>query len=137
MAVGYILMAGSKLPGFRSTDELETPEPDGELSEDQQARVDQLSIDELRSIDEGLLSHCSSQFRKVARVVGSVMMERDENYEGIPDIFYAQRVTKLVECGRLEHEGRLGYMRRCEIRLPQGNSARRTFPEGDDIPQKT
>ena len=118
MAVGYVIMAGSKLPGFSMGDEIETPMTDGELSDEQQAHVDKLRDEDHRRIDEALLSHCSLQYRKVARVVGSVMMERDERFKGIPDIFYAQRVTRLVESGRLEHQGRLGYMRFCEVRLP-------------------
>ncbi len=121
MAVGYISEAGCRLPGGLGPPvEPATPEPDGELSDEQQARVDRFSDDELRKIDEALLSNCSYQYRKVARVVRTTMMERDESKKGIPDIFYAQRVTKLVESGRLEHQGRLGYMRFCEVRLPQG-----------------
>ncbi len=121
MAVAHISGAGTKLPGGLSLGvKSETPVPDGPLSEEEQNRVDRLNDDDLRSIDEALLSHCSSvHFRKVARVVGSAMMDREDRFEGIPDIFYSQRVTKLVESGRLEHQGRLGYMRFCEVRLPQ------------------
>ena len=37
---------------------------------------------------------------------------------GIPDVFYAQRVRKLVEDGHLEAQGNLAYMRYSEVRLP-------------------
>ncbi len=137
-ALGYISAAGYRLPGGLSRPvEPETPLPDGELSDEQQARVDQLTSEELRLIDDALLAQCNHQFRKVARVVGTMMMERDEIYKGIPDIFYSQRVTKLIESGRLEHQGRLGYMRFCEVRLPQGNPSPEFFPDGEDIPQKS
>lgn len=137
-AVGYISAAGYRLPGGLSRPvEPETPLPDGGLSDEQQARVDKFSDEELRTIDEALLSNCSHQYRKVARVVGTTMMERDESHKGIPDIFYSQRVTKLIESGRLEHQGRLGYMRFCEVRLPQGNASRELSPDGEEIPQKT
>jgi hypothetical protein len=137
MAMGYVVVAGSKLPGFSLSDGIGTPDPDGDLSDEQQARVDQLSDEELRKIDDALLSYCSFQYRKVARVVGTILMERDESYKGIPDIFYSQRVTKLVESGRLEHQGRLGYMRFCEVRLPQENASHELFPDGEEIPQKS
>ncbi len=137
-AVGYISAAGYRLPGGLSRPvEPETPLPDGELSDEQQARVDQLTSEELRVIDDALLSQCNHQFRKVARIVGFAMMDRDDRYKGIPDIFYSQRVTKLVEAGRLEHQGRLGYMRFCEVRLPQGNASLEFFPDGEEIPQKS
>lgn len=138
MAVGYISEAGYRLPGGSSRPvEPETPLPDGELSDEQQARVDQLTSEELRLIDDALLAQCNHRFRKVARIVGFAMMERDEGYKGIPDIFYSQRVTKLVESGRLEHQGRLGYMRFCEVRLPQENASPELSPEGEEIPQKS
>ncbi len=112
-------------------------EMDGDLTDEEQARVEKFSDEELRRIDEALLSNCGYEYRKVARVVGTTMMERDESYKGIPDIFYSQRVTKLVESGRLEHQGRLGYMRFCEVRLPQENASLEFFPDGEDIPQKS
>ena len=118
MAVGHIINAGAKLPGFSMGDENETPVADGPLSEEELSRVGQLSDDDLHSIDEALLSQCNHQFRKVARVVGFAMIEGSVNCEGIPDIFYSQRVTKLVQSGRLEHQGQLGHMRFCEVRLP-------------------
>lgn len=137
IALGHISVAGARLPGgLRLSDEPQTPEPDGELSDEQQARADQLSDEDLQIIDEALLAQCNHQFRKVARIVGFAMMDRDDRYNGIPDILYSQRVTKLVESGRLEHQGRLGYMRFCEVRLPQENNVGEFFPDGEDIPQK-
>ena len=38
---------------------------------------------------------------------------------GIPDLFYAERLRKLVQDGRLESQGNLAYMRLSEVRLPQ------------------
>lgn len=138
MAVGYISEAGFRLPGGLALGvEPESPLHDGELSDEQQARVNQLSDDDLRVIDDALLAQCNHQFRKVSRIVGFAMMDRADRFEGIPDIFYSQRVTKLVESGDLEHQGCLGYMRFCEIRLPQGNASPGFFPDGEDIPQKS
>lgn len=137
MAIGYISEAGFRLPGGLGRGvEPESPLPDGELSDQQQARVDELNSEELRMIDDALLAQCNHQFRKVARIVGFAMMDQPARLEGIPDIFYSQRVTELVEAGRLEHQGLLGHMRFCEVRLPQENASPEFFEDGEDIPQK-
>jgi hypothetical protein len=94
------------------------PEPDGQLTEEQQARVDQLTAEELQIIDDALLAEASTQFRKVARVVGFAMDVNKDSFKGIPDIFYASRVRKLVEEGRLVSQGNLEYMRFSEVKLP-------------------
>ena len=96
----------------------EQPEPIGSLTDEQQARVDQLTAEELQQIDDALMSEASNQFRKVARIVGFGMMTDELSFEGIPDIFYASRVKKLVEEGRLISQGNLDYIRFSEVRLP-------------------
>jgi hypothetical protein len=107
-----------------SVDELygdvrETPEPELPLTEEQQARIDELTADHLRAIDEALLANASSQWRKVARVVGSVVSGNSDNIPKLPDIFFAERVRKLVAAGKLESQGNLNYMRFSEVRLPE------------------
>ena len=39
-------------------------------------------------------------------------------FPNIPDIYYAQRVRRLVAVGELESQGNLEYMRYSEVRLP-------------------
>lgn len=98
-------------------------EPLPPLTKEQEARVAQLTDAELQTIDQGLLSNALMRWRKVARVVGSAMMfGSPTRIEGIPDIFYAQRVRKLVESGRLESTGNLDYIGYSEVRLPMQDS---------------
>jgi len=97
----------------------EDPEPDPPLTEEQQARVDQLTAEELQMIDDALIADACSQFRKVARIVGTAMMATEDSIKHIPDLFYAARVRKLVEEGRLVSEGNLEYMRFSEVKLPE------------------
>ena len=66
------------------------------MSPEQQARVDQLTPEEIQAIDEALLSNTSHKSRKVARVVGTTMMNAPSRRQGIPDLFYAQRIQHLV-----------------------------------------
>ena len=90
-------------------------EPD--LNQEQLELVSNLSSSELESIDAALLSNCNNQWRKVARVVGTTMMEDVHRIEGIPDLFYAQRIESLVEKGVLLFQGNLRSLRFSEVKL--------------------
>ena len=90
---------------------------DLDLNKEQQELVSRLSSSQLECIDAALLSNCSNQWRKVARVVGSTMTESTNKVEGVPDVFYAQRVVGLVEQGALLSQGNLKRMRFSEVKL--------------------
>ena len=55
---------------------------------------------------------------KVARVVGTVMMDKCEEVPALPDIFYAQRVQQLALDSKLALKGDERRMRYCEVRIP-------------------
>ena len=92
-------------------------EPDGSLTANQFTIVERLTPEQLAQIDNVLLSNCCDQWRKVARVVGTTMMNDSVCFENVPDIFYSQRVQLLVENGLLESQGNLEFMRYSEVRL--------------------
>ena len=69
-------------------------------------------------IDEAIIANASTQWRKVARVIGSAMMDRSATVPPVPDIFYAERVHNLVAAGKLESQGDVDFVRLSEIRLP-------------------
>ncbi len=96
----------------------EKSEPLPPLTDEQQKHVDELTAEEIQMIDDALMAEASTKLRKVARVVGVAMMEHKERFKHIPDIFYALRVKKLVEEGRLVSEGDLDYIRFSEVKLP-------------------
>jgi hypothetical protein len=89
---------------------------DPQLNAEQLNRVKALSDSEIKSIDEALLGNSNEEWRKVARVVGSAMTELKETHEGIPDVFFADRIKILVEQGLLESQGNLNRMRFSEVR---------------------
>ena len=99
------------------------PEPDPDLTQSERALVEQLSSETIKEIDDLLLSHATVNWRKVARLVGFTFMDLENRLPGIPDVFYAQRVGKLVEEGRLESQGNLKYMAFSEVRLPAQRQA--------------
>lgn len=86
--------------------------------EEYQERIDALTPTDLQRIDDALMAGASTQFRKVARVVG-IAMSAKEDEDRIPDYFYASRVRKLVEEGRLVSQGNLEFMGSSEVKLPE------------------
>lgn len=99
--------------------EEEIPIPDPPLSPEQEARVAQLTSSEIGAIDHTLLSNAKPSWRKVAMLVGLAIGQLEDKIEDIPDLYYSQRVRKLVQSGRLESQGNLAYMRFSEVRLPR------------------
>lgn len=97
----------------------EVPTPDPPLSAEEAALVAQLTESQVAAIDAALMSHATQHWRKVAMLVGLAMTKNPERKPGIPDLYYAQRVHKLVADGCLESDGNLSYMRYSEVRLPQ------------------
>ena len=94
---------------------------DGDLTPEQAKLVGQLTDAEIQAIDNALLANTCDRWRKVARVVGTTMAELPDRVVGIPDVYYSQRVQKLVKEGALEAQGDLSYMRYSEVRRPGGN----------------
>jgi hypothetical protein len=91
--------------------------PDLRPSDTALAHVAALSTSDLEAIDQALLAATTNRFRKVAFVVGTVIRQLAEQLPPIPDVFYAQRVIRLVKLGQLEAEGDLQRMRYGEVRL--------------------
>ena len=110
-----------RLPAMRQYPELEVAEPLGEpdtlLDQEEQEVVSLLTEHDLELIDEALLASSASSWRKVARVVGTAMIELDMQFPRVPDGYYAQRVATLVQAGKLQAQGNLDHMRFSEVRL--------------------
>lgn len=105
----------------------EKPKPDPPLTEEQKLLVATLTPQQIQAIDDALLSEVTTSWRKVARVVGFAMSTQPGWVEGVPDIYYSQRVQNLVAEGVLESAGNLAYMRFSEVRLPkQSNDMNQT-----------
>jgi Protein of unknown function len=77
--------------------------------------TENLPKEELARIDDALYANTTSQWRKMAMVIGLTMMESG-NPHNLPDIFFGERVRKLIDERRLEFQGELGSFRYCEVR---------------------
>jgi hypothetical protein len=97
---------------------LDDSAPDPPLSKAELALVNQLSQAQIDQVDRELRANCTHQWRKVAMVVGTTMSTLESRTVGIPAMFYAQRVARLVHEGRLQSQGDLQRMRYSEVRLP-------------------
>jgi hypothetical protein len=75
-----------------------------------------LTSDQVRRIDEVLLNNAAPQWRKVARVVGSAMMQLRAELPRLPDVYYSGRIAELVNAGKLQSQGNLRRMRFSEVR---------------------
>ncbi|WP_176461700.1 DUF1835 domain-containing protein [Anaeromicrobium sediminis] len=64
--------------------------------------------------DNDILSNCSLDFKKAARVIGETMGKSDQL---VGDLYIDFRVRKLIESGKLQYRGKLISMRDFEIRL--------------------
>jgi hypothetical protein len=82
-----------------------------------------LRPEQIQAIDAAILHVANHNWRKVAFIVGTVVGNLPGRVNGIPDIFYAQRVAALVSQGRLESQGNLSHMRYSEVRIPEPSKA--------------
>jgi Protein of unknown function len=87
-------------------------------ADSRQRFIDQLAPALVAEIDRLLLANCHSQWLKVARVVGSAMQEMRGKIDGVPDVYFAQRIAHLVQAGKLVSQGDLKRMRFSEVRIP-------------------
>jgi hypothetical protein len=86
------------------------------LSPEQEKLVSALSQSQIDTVDGAILSSSVAHWRKVAHVVSSAMAQVGHALPGVPDLFYAERVRKLVERGALDAQGDLRLMRYSEVR---------------------
>ncbi len=91
---------------------------DPELSSSQLALVSKLTDEQIKEIDQAILNAVDDRFRKVAFIVGSIMLALEDRIDGIPDVYYSQRVYRLIENGDLAAQGFVGHMRYCEVKRP-------------------
>ena len=90
-------------------------EPDGLPNEEQSLAISKLNDSDLKQIDEALLAEACDKWRKTARIVGFAMMR--VRLPGVPDVFFSNRVKKLVKEGKLLVVGDLNYMGRSEVKI--------------------
>jgi len=79
----------------------------------------ELKPTDFEPIDLCLMSYISSQYRKVAFVIGQTMLKLKDEYPDLPDMFYTSRIKHLAATGVIEAAGNLDRIRFSEVRLRQ------------------
>jgi len=95
----------------------EIPQPDAPMTPAERAAVAALTPAQIAALDETLLANTHDRWRKVAMVIAK-SWDSAEQWPGVPDSFYAERMRELVARGLLESQGNLLYMRFSEVRRP-------------------
>jgi hypothetical protein len=88
------------------------------LSPAEQTIAERLTAADLEIIDATIMANCSARWLKVARIVSYTEETLRARYPGLSYIFYTERLSWLVEQGRLESKGDVFYVRFSEVRLP-------------------
>ncbi|HEY5994416.1 MAG TPA: DUF3658 domain-containing protein [Gallionellaceae bacterium] len=101
-----------------STPEEHAPRSLTELPLEQWELVAQLTDSEVQEIDNLLLSYAKHSWRKGAMLVALAMVSQEPHLSNVPEMYYSERIKKLVQSGRLESKGELHSMRDSEVRLP-------------------
>jgi hypothetical protein len=89
---------------------------DPPLTAEERTKVSALTTTQVKAIDDALIRHVSENWRKMARVVASAMLDLGGIIPSIPDGYFAERLRELVRNGVLESQGDLETMRYCEVR---------------------
>jgi hypothetical protein len=90
---------------------------DVDLTPDEERLAAMLTQAQLAEIDAALLRACSPRSRKLAMVIATAMHDLPQRIDGLPDVFYAKRVSAMVASGKLAAIGDLRRMRYSEVRL--------------------
>jgi len=110
----------------------EIPIANPPLSAKEKSVVAKLSEEDLQAIDAAILDNCSDCWLKVARVVTRTANALEKRYPGLSYVFFAQRLCRLADEGRLRSEGCLLNIRHSEVRLStQSRSSDKTEKEDD------
>ncbi len=68
--------------------------------------------------DSSLLQQASTEWKKIAVIVGHTLGQQYESYFQVGDLMLHARVVALVEAGKLIADGDPREIRSCRIRLP-------------------
>ena len=92
---------------------------------DQEARdaIARLDENDFLQIDRAILSSLSRDWKKAGFITAGVMIAAPDEYEDLPEMFYASRIRALAEASRIETKGDALALKTFEIRLPPDTGA--------------
>src|SRR5690606_25870800 len=95
------------------------------MDDSQEAReaIERLRESDLVKIDQLILASLDRSWKKAGFVTAGVLIAAPDEYEEIPEAFYALRIRVLAEASRIEVKGDLDVLKACEIRLASPQEA--------------
>lgn len=97
------------------------PNMDGmEFDEEGRAAIARLAEDDLLRIDRTILAALDRSWKRAGLITAGVMIAAPDEYEEIPEEFYALRLRALASASCIEVRGDLSALKTSEIRLPPG-----------------
>ena len=73
---------------------------------------------DLLRIDQMILSSLGRDWKKAGFITAGVMISAPDEYEDLPEMFYASRIRMLAEASRIETKGDALVLKAFEVRLP-------------------
>ena len=80
--------------------------------------IARLQASDLLKIDAAILSALDHTWKKAGFVTAGVLIAAPDEYEDLPEAFYAQRIRVLGDASRIEVKGDIDALKSCEIRFP-------------------
>ncbi|WP_282278458.1 DUF3658 domain-containing protein [Stenotrophomonas sp. PS02297] len=95
------------------------------MDDSQEAReaIERLQEPDLVKIDGLILSSLDRAWKKAGFVTAGVLIAAPDEYEDIPEAYYASRIRALAHASRIEVKGDLEVLKTCEIRLSTASGA--------------
>lgn len=94
-----------------------TPYNPADDDEDGAAAISRLGNEDIARVDQLLLNELRDSWQKCAMVVGGALIRAPEEFDEIPDWFFARRLLELQKRDLIEAHGNLEHMRSSEVRL--------------------
>lgn len=117
------LLAGVRAPVVLQYRDIEPFDPEDaapyEPTDEEIGFMRAASKDAELAVDSMILRECSSQWQKVAKIVGNLIPELDQVDADLPIAYIQARMDELEELGKVEVAGNAWAMRYSEIRLVQ------------------
>ena len=90
---------------------------DDSFDHDERDAIARLGEHDLQNIDRAILSSLGRDWKKAGFITAGVMIAAPDEYEDLPEMFYASRIRALAEASRIETKGDALALKTFEIRL--------------------
>ncbi len=97
---------------------MEAAMDDASLDQDGRDAIARLGDHDVVRIDRAILSALGREWKKAGFITAGVMISAPDEYEEVPEMFYALRIRALAQASRIEGKGDPLALKTFEIRLP-------------------